>query len=112
MLSHWQRPDNHSLTTWLCDLNEAKGLNMGHTYRNDKRAREFVVVNATDVRIKVSNILTTSKCASLIYDGATDKSHEEAEVLYPRTATKGVVETKYVGIKNIPKADSHGILNV
>jgi hypothetical protein len=73
--------------TWLCDLDEAKYLNIGHTYRNDKRAREFVAAIATDVRIKVSNILTTSIFASLISDGATEKFHLEAEVVYLRTAT-------------------------
>ena len=46
--------------TWLRDLDEAKGLNIGYTYRNDQRAREFVAAIATDVLIKVSNVSTTS----------------------------------------------------
>ena len=50
--------------TWLCDLDEAKGLNIGQTYRNDNRAREFLAAIATDARSKVSNALTSSKFAS------------------------------------------------
>ena len=38
--------------TWLRDLDEAKGLNIVYTYRNDQRAQEFVAAIATDVRIK------------------------------------------------------------
>ena len=51
---------------WLCDLDEAKGLNIiGNTNRNDKRAREFVAAIATNVRSKVSSTLRESKFASL-----------------------------------------------
>jgi hypothetical protein len=38
--------------TWLRDLDKAKGLNIGYTYRNDQHAQEFVAAIATDVRIK------------------------------------------------------------
>ena len=58
----------------MCELDEAKRMNVGNT-----------------------------KFISLISDGATDKSYQEAEMLYVRGAVKGIVDTKFVGIKNIKK---------
>ena len=48
---------------------------------------------------------------SLISDGSTDSSHKEAEVAYVRFALHGETFNKFVGLKNIGKADADGISN-
>ena len=65
----------------LCDLDEAKGLDVGNNYRNDKHASEFVrciaQAQCQTITAKFNNCLFFS----IISDGATDSSHQEAEVL-------------------------------
>ena len=47
----------------------------------------------------------------MISDVATDSSHKEAEVAYVRFALHGETFAKFVGLKNIGKADADGISN-
>ena len=96
---------------WLCMLDEAKGLKLGSTYRNDKRCRDFVKAIATDLRRGTMSLVKEAPFLSLISDGATDSSHKEAEVAYVRFALHGETFIKFVGLKNIGKADADGISN-
>ena len=78
---------------WLCSLDEAKGLKVGTAYRNDKRCKDFVKAIAIDER----NITLP------------DSSHREAEICYVRLAVHREIFTKFVGLKNIGKANADGI---
>ncbi|XP_070547018.1 zinc finger protein 862-like [Ptychodera flava] len=97
--------------SWLCELDEAKGLSIGTMYRNDKRCQEFVNAIASKERYDISCEVSTVRFISVICDGATDSFHREAEVCYLRACHMGTVSTKFIGIKNIPKADADGIVH-
>nr|XP_006813033.1 PREDICTED: zinc finger protein 862-like [Saccoglossus kowalevskii] len=95
--------------SWMCDLDEAKGLVIGDTYRNDKRCKEFIEAIANTERINTSSLIENTKFLSIISDGATDSSHREAEICFVKSSHLGVVSTKFIGIANIAKADANGI---
>ena len=94
---------------WQCDLDAAKGIDIGNTYRNDKAAATFVEYIALAQRNKVRNACEDVKFISLISDGATDSSRQEAEILYMRTGHRGTITTTFVGIRNLEKADARSI---
>ena len=96
---------------WLCTLDEAKGFKIGSTYRNDKTCKDFVKAIAASERNETLLMLEKVPFLSMIADGATDSSHKEGEIRYVRFALHGEVITKFVGLKNIGKANADGISN-
>jgi hypothetical protein len=60
---------------WLCELDEAKGLSIGKTYRNPKAAKTFC---STDD-------ITTAHFLSLTMDGSTDAGIVEQESVFARS---------------------------
>lgn len=94
---------------WLCSLDEAKGLKVGTAYRNDKRCKDFVKAIATNQRNITLSLVEKAQFLSMISDGSTDSSHREAEICYVRLAVHGEILTKFVGLKNIGKANADGI---
>ena len=95
--------------TWLCKLDEAKGVDVGNTYRNNKQAVNFIHYIAEAKRKDISAQFQLSKFMSPISDGSTDSSSSEAEIVYIRHCHRGIVKTNFIGVKNIPKADADGI---
>ena len=57
---------------WRCDFDEAKGLNVGNTYQNDKQARQFSVYIAKVEKKKVEDEIQAAKFLSVICDGSVD----------------------------------------
>ena len=68
-------------------------MKVGTAYRNDKRCKDFVKAIAIDER----NITLP------------DSSHREAEICYVRLAVHREIFTKFVGLKNIGKANADGV---
>lgn len=93
----------------ICALDEAKGVDIGKDYRNDKRAQEFMSCIAAVEQRHTKDLLDKAKFLSLIVDGATDTSHQEAEVCYVRSAINGDIVTRFVGIKNVDRANAESI---
>ena len=94
---------------WLCQLDDAKGLYPGNTYRTDKAARQIAKTIARVERLKLAEELLHANFISLICDGSTDASFSEQEVLYVRYATGGSVQTKFVGLGSPNVADANGL---
>ena len=94
---------------WLCSLDQAKGLKVGTAYRNDKRCKDFVKAIATNQCNITVSLVEKARFLSMISDGSTDSSHREAEICYVRLAVHGEILTKFVGLKNIGKANADGI---
>ena len=69
---------------WQCQLDKAKGLNIGTTYHNDKSARLLTQAIADTERNKVKTEIEGSKFVSILSDGATDSSVTENEIVYVR----------------------------
>lgn len=96
---------------WQCQLDKAKGLNIGATYINDKSARLFTQAIADTERERVKTEVEGSKFASILSDGATDSSVTENEIVYVRVCKQGTVSVKFMGCMSAEKVDAEGILN-
>lgn len=69
---------------WICDLDEAKGLVIGKTYRhttNSYSPKQFVHAIAETAYQTVSETITNSRFMCLIGDGSTDSAIIEQEML-------------------------------
>ena len=96
---------------WICKLDITKELDVGQTYTNEKACVAFIHYIANTERKITTEILENAPFFSLISDGSTDSSRQEAEILYVRAAHQGHVKTRFVGIKNVAKADADGIVH-
>lgn len=91
---------------WLCDLDEAKGLDLGDTaYGNDKACAVFVECMADYERKKILDHVESAKFFSIAMDGSTDKSGSEQESMYLRTCNNGQINTYFLTI-GTPKSTS------
>ena len=63
----------------LCDLDEAKGLDIGTTYRMTRLLNCSNTVAETE-RNRIRDSLSNRKFLSVISDGTTDTSFQEAEI--------------------------------
>ena len=85
---------------WICDLQEANGVEMGKTYRNAKQCANFIGSIAESYRSQMSDTVTKPQFISLSADGATDSAIMEQEIVFMRVSSEGTVSTKLVGITN------------
>jgi len=96
----------------ICELDEAKGLDVGTQYRTDKKAAEFAASIAEAERVRIRKYMSDAKFVSVISDGSTDSSYQEAEIVYVRTCKAGVITVNFSFVKNVPKGDAANISNV
>lgn len=69
---------------WMCELDGKKGLEIGQTYINDKKCREFTDVIAEIERQKLEKEISESKFLSIMCDEATDAAVVEQLILFVR----------------------------
>ncbi|XP_038832092.1 zinc finger protein 862-like [Salvelinus namaycush] len=62
-------------------------------------------------RNNIRENLKSTKFLSIMSDGSTDSSVKEEELVYVRFCHKGKIESKFVGIKSVEKADTAHISN-
>jgi hypothetical protein len=84
---------------------------VGSTYRNEKQAKEFMHHIAEVERNNIRENLKTTQFLSIVSDGSTDSSVKEEELVDVRFCPKGKIESKFVGIKSVEKADAAHISN-
>ena len=75
----------------LCQLDAAKSVDVGRTYHTDKSCQKFITAIADDCREKQNTVFTNAPFISIISDGSTDTSSQEAEILYARASLRGKV---------------------
>ena len=90
-------------------LDEAKDLKVGTAYRNDKRCKDFVKAIAINERNITFSLVEKAQFLSMVSDGSTDSSYKEAEICFVRLAVHAEIFTKFVGLKDIGKANADGI---
>lgn len=90
-------------------LDERKGIHVGGTYRNSVEARVFLHYIAQIEREKIRGRLQAASFIGVMTDGSTDSSVKEEEMVYIRTSVAGTVETSFVGITAVEKADAVNI---
>ena len=91
---------NKALTDykWLCDLDRAKGVDVGNTYLNEKAALNFVNIIAGTEKEKTTNLVNDAKFFSFLMDGSTDITGDEQEAIYIRVANQGKVTERFLNI--------------
>ena len=91
---------------WMCELDMAKGVDIGKTYHNADMAKEFVHFIAEVEREEIRKKYYSAKFVSLLSDGSTDTSVLEQEIIYMRFSHRGILNTYFIGIEPVPKADA------
>ena len=95
---------------YLTELDKAKGLDIGGQYLPRVKCKEFVTAIANVERSKIRDeFKEKAKAFSLMSDGSTDTSTTEEEILYMRYASKGEIFVKFLGLKDVPKANAENI---
>ena len=84
--------------TWLCDLDKAKGLDMGTTYNNRFACVNFLNSIASVEKSNLNEIMNRAKFFSLSMDGTTDGGSKEQETLFLRTCNDGEIITRFLCI--------------
>jgi hypothetical protein len=84
--------------TVLYQLDKAKGLDIGNTYVNDKKAKEFVHHISNVSRKETLQLLANSKYISVTCDGTSDFMGEEYESLYVHSCMDGKVTDSFFGL--------------
>ena len=95
--------------TWMCNLDEKKGVNVGCTYRNDKQCKVFVDAIAAVERKDLETDLKRARFVSLMSDGSVDVATIENEVVYARYAVAGEVKCVFLSMQAVPRANAPGI---
>lgn len=83
---------------WLCQLDLAKGLDIGHTYFNNKAALQFVKAIAAVEIDKTVEMINAAPFFSVMMDGSTDITGDEQEAVYVRMSYKGKPIERFLGI--------------
>ena len=96
--------------SWLCQLHEINGVDLGSTYRNDKACRMFAHSIAEVERDKLKSKVLHAKFVSVICDGSTDSATREQEIIYIKHATAGQTYTDVIGVRRLEKGDAAGIV--
>ena len=95
----------------MSDLDEMKGLDVGDTYRNDKSCREFISAIADVERENIEMKLKEASFISVLSDGSTDVSVIENEIVYVHFCVRGQIQTYFVKLCPVERANADGILN-
>ena len=69
---------------WMCALDEKKGLDVGASYRTDKKCCEFIHCIAEEQRLGLQAQIQSNNFFSVMMDGTTDSSVSDAEIIYIR----------------------------
>ena len=89
-----------------CEMDRAKGLDIGHTYVNAIAAQQSTHYIGEIIRENVSAEMCDAPYLSIIIDGATDAAIKEQELVNAQYASMGVVKTSLVGIEAVEKGDA------
>ena len=79
------------------------------SYCNDQACRRFVPFLAEAVREKINETISDAEVLTVLYDGATDASVGEVEIVYVRVIRAGEVKEFFCGLTDIEHAHAQGV---
>ncbi|XP_042731295.1 LOW QUALITY PROTEIN: sperm flagellar protein 2 [Lagopus leucura] len=94
---------------WICELDDAKGTDIGSVFRNEKSVRMFIHFMAEVERISLKEKRENCKFFSLISDEFTDSIFKSVVVVYVRFANEGKVHCQIVGVQPVQNNDASTI---
>jgi len=86
-----------------------KGLDVGETYLNTNSAKSFVHFIAEEERGRMTKEYANAKFLAVLSDGSTDSAVVEEEIVYVRFAVAGKINTHFVSLQPVQKADAETI---
>ncbi len=95
---------------WLFELDQAKGLHVGNSYKSRKQATEFLHYIAEVQRKTILNTYNGAAFLSIITDGTTDSSITETEMVYCRSAIHGKIHTTFIGVTSVERGSGAHLL--
>lgn len=95
---------------WLCQLNDAKGIQLLDSYRNRPKAVEFLNSIAAVTFDELKDKLSRCNFFCVMGDDSADSSSKEQTMWYIRTCLNGCISTDFIGTVSVQKADSESIL--
>ena len=93
----------------LCSLSESQGQDVGSTYRTNKAGTKFAECIAEDARNTIRTEIDQTKFISVIFDGTTDCSYQEAEIIFIHTCRNGVIKVYFSLVKNVPSGNAETV---
>ena len=96
----------------LCKLQMKNGLELGETYLNDHRCKEFVQAISSVIKNDLNDQVTARRpfFFSCMADQAVDCGVIEEEIIFIRTLENGLAVNKYATIQGVEKSDADGVL--
>ena len=96
---------------WMCDLDEAKGLELLSTYRTTKYCQNFVKAIADVEFFQVKEQVKQAKFLCVIGDGSTDSGVKEQEMWFGRSSNAGVIRVNFIGVHSPERANAENIVS-
>ena len=93
----------------LVSLQLRNGAKMGGQYQNDNACRRFTKYLYNDVMSTTFNEITNCSMMGIMFDGATDKSVCEVELVYVRYVIDGQARNQYLRCQPIEHAHADGV---
>ena len=93
----------------MLKLDALNGADVGKEYCNDKAAAIFAHHIAEVEGERLIEQVEAADFVSLIFDGSTDASVIEQEMIYIHTCKSGEPSVNFLGVIGTPKADSIGV---
>lgn len=93
----------------MCQLDEKKQLDIGTTYVNETKCKEFLLAICTIERDDIEELIKRAKFCSILSDGSTDVEVIENEVVYIQFSCQGVVHVFFLGMIECEQANAPGI---
>ena len=96
----------------LCKLQMKNGLDLGETYLNDHRCKEFIQAISSVMKNDLHHQVTSKRPSffSCMADQAVDFGVIEEEIVFIRTLENGLAINKYATIQGVKKSDANGVL--
>ena len=94
---------------YMCDLDRAKGMDIGFTYCNATRCMALLDAVVAPIKQETVSMLDKTKFFSLTVDGSTDLAGIEQESLYIRSCSSGVVTQRMLCVG---QAESSGAADI
>ena len=97
----------------LCKFQMKNGLDLGETYLNDHRCKEFIqsisTVAMNDLHNQITGRQPLSSLACLTKQ-STSALLMKTEIVFMRTLENGLAVNKYATIQRVEKSDANGVL--
>ena len=92
----------------LCKLQMKNGVDLGETYLNDHRCKEFIQSISSVMKSDFHLQITSRR--PFFFSCMADQAVEEEEIIFIRTVENGLAVNKYATIQGVEKSDANGVL--